>query len=208
RRPVGRAVCRVRRGQHIPWTRQSSRTRKPAAVAMNRAVGASQQMPPLVPTVIVVALLGTLAWEVLPTVLRTHAGRLAEYAQRKAFIEDERALLVKYPFLGETFASSYRYVADGTWLPALEAAWRTNSLLNTVRAVGHWLANNFVVRMLSPQTPAEMIALALVLALIVYCSINAFASTMLARSAQAVRMAKYQANMAKLNVKGSAIKAT
>jgi hypothetical protein len=151
----------------------------------------------VVPTVIVVALLGTLAWEVVPTVLRAQAGRVSEYAQRKAFVENERSLLADYPFLSEAFAESYQYVADGTWLPALELAWRTNSLLCTLRAIARWLANNFIIRMLSPQTTTEVIALALVMALVIWCSVNAFVSTMVARSVHAARLAKYNAKRTK-----------
>lgn len=124
------------------------------------------------------------AWEVLPAAVRHYAVRSAEVGERAAFIANDMATMVdKYPtFMTDVASRSVEMSAEGTWWPVLERAWHTNSVVTTLRALAYWVANNFLVRMLSPQTTGEYLALAVVGAFMIFVVANLLSHMYMARA--------------------------
>jgi len=113
-------------------------------------------------TLLLAALAVALAVGTLPPALRHWNTRAAEISQRAAFARHDAAEMVrKYPlFMGSIVENNAATVAEGTVAPVLSQAWATNTVVCTLRAVSTWLATNFLVRALSPQTFADCAGLA------------------------------------------------
>lgn len=121
---------------------------------------------------ILLAVVATLAWEVAPPAMQ-HFGVLGRrIGERKQFAhEDMDTMVRKYPtFMTRVAEETVEELSRGGVWPVLERAWNNNSWVLTVRAVMHWIANNFVVRILSPQTPWEVAGLFAVLGCIAVIS--------------------------------------
>jgi hypothetical protein len=119
---------------------------------------------------LVVALAVLVGVGTLPPLLRHWSVRASELAERAAFARTDAADMArKYPsFMGSLVQQNAATVAEGTLAPVLVEAWNNNTLVCLVRAIANWVATNFLVRVLSPQTWMECAGLgALVLGLIV-----------------------------------------
>lgn len=119
--------------------------------------------------ILVVAALVAFALEVAPPLLANWAALSAEIAQRKEFAANELPdLSGKYPtFMGPIMEENTEVIAHGRW-PAIQRAWETNSIVRTVSGVASWVANNFFVRILSPQTPLDYAGLVAFLAAVAF----------------------------------------
>lgn len=104
---------------------------------------------------------------VLPPALRHWAIRSAEIGERARFARTHAADMVReYPsFMGTFVEQNAHSVAEGSFWPVVERAWETNTLVCTVRAIAHWIATNFLVRALSPQSVYDLVGLAALLIL-------------------------------------------
>jgi hypothetical protein len=107
-------------------------------------------------------------WESVPTMLEEYALLSHDVNRRQQFLERHGHLLADYPFLIAVVEESERIVSIGSILPAISTAWRTNSLITTVKAVGSWLGNNFLAQLLSPDTWQEKIFLLGVITIFLY----------------------------------------
>lgn len=147
--------------------------------------------------VIGLAVVATLLWEVAPPAMQ-HLGVLTRRIdERKKFATDDMDHMVrKYPtFMTRVAEETVDELSRGTWAPVLERAWDTNSWVCLVRGVRDWVANNFVVRILSPQTPWEcagLVALLICVAVVAWGMLNFLGSMYLANTmrlnAEAKRM--------------------
>lgn len=111
--------------------------------------------------IVAAAALGALVVGMMPVLRYWYTGA-QEYGQRETFAREDAARLVeKYPMIIGTFVEhNARAVAEGAFLPAVDRAWETNVVVVTVRAISHWIATNFFVRALSPQSWQDCVALA------------------------------------------------
>lgn len=124
---------------------------------------------------------------VLPPALRHWSIRSTEIAERARFARTHAADMVReYPsFMGSFVEQNAHSVAEGSFWPVVERAWETNTLVCTVRAIAHWIATNFLVRALSPQTVYDVAGLValLVLALAgLYIGGMVYSNIMMART--------------------------
>lgn len=109
-----------------------------------------------------------IAFEVSTAALSEHRRLAPDVASRAKFVQKESGLLSEYPFLADIFEQSREIVAVGDWLPALDYAWASSSIIETGRGVAVWMGNNFVARLLSPQTFGEKAMLLGCIAILVY----------------------------------------
>lgn len=107
-------------------------------------------------------------FEVGSAVLAEHWRLVPSVAERATFLEEAPSLLEKWPFLAKVVEESQNITAVGDWLPAFDHAWASSSVVLTLRRVGLWMANNFVARMLSPETAGEKLMLLAFLIIVVY----------------------------------------
>lgn len=124
---------------------------------------------------------------VLPPALRHWAIRSAEIGERARFARVHAADMVReYPsFMGSFVEQNAHSVAEGSFWPVVERAWETNTLVWAVRAIVHWIATNFLVRALSPQSVYDVAGLValLVLALAgLYVGGMVYSNIMMART--------------------------
>lgn len=115
---------------------------------------------------VLVALVATVLWEVAPPAAQ-HMGVLGRRVdERRRYREsgDMDEMARKYPAtMSKVAEDTMEELGRGVWAPVLERAWDTNSWVLLVRGIKDWVANNFVVRVLSPQTPWECAGLFTVL---------------------------------------------
>lgn len=140
----------------------------------------------------------SLVWEVAPRMLQHRAKLTREVSERRAFAEHELARMVeRYPtFMSRVAEETMDVIARGALWPAIERAWETNSVVLTTRAVMAWCASNIFVRLLSPQTTWEYVAIVLLLAVTLYVFANLTASAIVAGGARHKQALKYAARNA------------
>jgi len=140
-------------------------------------------------TLLLVALAVAVGVGVLPPVLQHWNTRAAEITQRDAFARHDAAEMArKYPlFMGSIVEQNAATVAEGTIAPVLVHAWETSAIVRTVRAVAMWLATNFLVRVLSPQSFVDCAGLAALLTfgvVALFLTANAWTNVSMARTFQ------------------------
>lgn len=158
-------------------------------------------------SVIALAVVATLLWEVAPPAMQ-HLGILSRRIdERKRFVTDDMDHMVrKYPtFMTKVAEETVDELSRGTWAPVLERAWDNNSWVCLVRGVRDWVANNFVVRILSPQTPWEcagLVALLFCVAVVSWGLLNLFGSMYMANTMRLNAEAKRMASTPKVVLSG------
>jgi len=126
---------------------------------------------------LLVAAVVTLVWEIAPPAMQHLSVLGRRLGERERFAaKDMYDMVQKYPtFMTRVADETVDELSRGRVWPVLERAWSENSWVNTVRAVANWVANNFVVRILSPQTPWEcagLIAVLFVVAVVAWGVLN------------------------------------
>lgn len=121
------------------------------------------------PLILFLACVGlSIAWESIPAMLTDYALYSSNVERRTEFLETQRHLLARYPFLAAIVEESERIVSIGALLPAISNAWHANSVITTFSAVCAWLGNNFLAQLLSPDTWQEKAFLLGVLVIVLY----------------------------------------
>lgn len=138
-------------------------------------------------TIVLLAAAVALGFGTLPAALHYWRGLAQEVSERAAFARVDAAEMArKYPsFMGSIVELNARKVAEGALWPVLMRAWDTNTLVCAVRAIVHWVATNFLVRVLSPQTIYDCIGLGALLLLLIaaiYVGGIVYANIMMART--------------------------
>lgn len=116
------------------------------------------------------------------------------WQQHKAFSRDQRNLAVEYPrVILPVMEKSIEFTNHGVWMPALRNMWHTALVFDVPRQAYNRFFGSILMRMLTPQSVWEYVALTVsgiiifaCLAIAVYFYINSLHTQMLIKSVMSV----------------------
>ncbi len=95
-------------------------------------------------------------FESVPLLLTDVASRSNAVDKRGRFLNDyRRKMPPDYDFVAPVLEESEKIYAEGVFWPAMQRVYRENSIVLTVKSVSRWLANNYLARLLSPESAWE-----------------------------------------------------
>lgn len=146
--------------------------------------------------------------ESVPLLFTDVASRTVSVDKRGRFLHDYRERMPPdYDFVAPLLEESEQLVAEGVFWPALQRVYRENSIVLTVKAVCRWLANNYLARLLSPESAWEKLTtlfiLVCALVALVYALVAVYIEHTRQRTLKEIHEEKLRSATANMNTLGA-----